>query len=112
MLSAAEVSGVGGTVQAQLQAAQLGQTVLLTQLASEYLALPHLPYKTVFQGSHSLLWHPSKHRALVLHPASSTPSDWQQACQEPPVRYARYTRYLIERHTRYTHYTRYTHTRL
>eukprot|EP00966_Prymnesium_polylepis_P274804 6349761-Prymnesium_polylepis.1 len=42
---------------------QLGHTVLLTRLAAEYLALPHLPYKAVFQGSHSLIWHPSRHRA-------------------------------------------------
>ncbi|KAL1523748.1 hypothetical protein AB1Y20_018676 [Prymnesium parvum] len=63
----------------QVQATMLGHAVLLTQRAGEYLALPHLPYKTVFQGSYSLIWHPSKHRALRLCPTASSEADLQQA---------------------------------
>jgi len=39
----------------------------MLHVASRYLSISPLPYKAVFQGSHSLIWHHGKHRALPLH---------------------------------------------
>lgn len=66
-------------VDADAQSISLGHAVLMLQLASRYLALTPLPYKAVFQGSHSLIWHHGQHRALPLHAERCSTKEWRQA---------------------------------
>ena len=72
-------AGPSSEVDADAQSISLGHAVLMLQLASRYLALTPLPYKAVFQGSHSLIWHHGQHRALPLHAERCSTKEWRQA---------------------------------
>jgi len=47
-------------------ARDMGHVVLLVSLCASYLSLHPLPFKLVFEGSSSFIWHPGTHRALRL----------------------------------------------
>ena len=81
LLSAAPAPGrPDRPAEAEVQATLCGYGALIMKLCSSYLSLRAPPYHCVFQGSHSLIWHPKMNRAFALKPdPSGSTSDWRDA---------------------------------